>query len=214
MILSHQIESEHTWELCKSRAFWGEIAPHDHVVQIYDDKEIFLQTLVGFVGNGINSGDCVVVIARSENLKALNQLLSAHAIKVDTLISEDKYIPLDADEMLSQFMVNDWPDEALFTKLVYSLIERARVKGRQLKAFGEMVAILWEQGHYGATVHLEHLWNKICAEDPFCLFCAYPKSGFTQDPVESIKAICAVHSRVIAGDANLASHIAYRNVAV
>ena len=214
MILSHQIDAENTWELCKSRAFWGEIAPHDHVVQIYDDKEIFLETLVDFVGNGINAGDCVVVIAKADHLQALHQVLRAHAIKVDALISEDKYIPLDAEEMLDQFMIDGWPDEGLFSKVVYSLIDRARVKNRQLKAFGEMVAILWEQGHYGATVHLEHLWNKICAEDPFCLFCAYPKSGFTQDPVESMRTICAAHTKVIAGDAKLTSHIAYRNVVV
>jgi hypothetical protein len=212
MIIQPKIESENNWELCKTRVFWGEIAPYDHVVQIYEDKEIFMDTLVGFVGNGINSGDCVVVIAKSENLQALNQQLKAHAIRVDTLISEDQYIPLDAEEVLSGFMVNDWPDESLFLRFVYSIIERARAKNRELKAFGEMVAMLWEQGHYGATVHLEHLWNKICAQEPFCLFCAYPKSGFTQDPNESIKKICATHSRVIAGDKRASSQIAYRTV--
>lgn len=212
MILTQEIESDNTWELCKSRVFWGEIAPYDHVVQIYDEKEIFLDTLVGFVGNGINAGDCVAVIAKPEHLEALRQRLSAHAIRVDNLISEDKYIPLDANEMLARFMVNDWPDEALFLKFVYELFERASVKNRELKAFGEMVAILWENEHYAATVHLEHLWNKVCAEQPFLLFCAYPKSGFTQDPYESIKKICATHSRVIAGDAKLSTHIAYRTV--
>src|SRR5688500_4587586 len=116
MIIQTKTDSENSWELCKTRVFWGEIAPYDHVVQIYENKEIFMDTLVGFVGNGINSGDCVVVIAKAENLQALNQQLKAHAIRVDTLISEDQYIPLDAAEVLSQFMVNDWPDQSLFLR--------------------------------------------------------------------------------------------------
>src|SRR5687768_16466646 len=214
MIIPPKTDSENSWALCKTRVFWGAIAPYDHVVPIYANKEIFMDTLVGFVGNGINSGDCVLVVAKAENLQALNQQLKAHAIRVDTLISQDQHILLDAAEVLSQFMVHDWPDQSLCLSLVYSIIERARANNREFKAFGEMVAMLWEQGHYGATVHLEHLWNKICAQEPFGLFCAYPKSGFTQNPNESIKKICATHSRVIAGDKRLNTEIAYRTVAV
>jgi hypothetical protein len=206
------METIDNWELCKTRVFWGEIAPFDHVVQIYEQKQIFLDTLVGFVGSGINSGDCVIVIATTEHLRILDSRLKEHAIHVDTLISEDQYIPLDAEEMLSKFMVNGWPDESLFMEMIYGLFARAKKRNRQVKAFGEMVALLWEQGDYGATVHLEYLWNKICAQDPFCLFCAYPKSGFTQDPVESIKKICSVHSRVIAGDKKYNHEIYYRTI--
>ena len=204
------MDNSNDWQRCQTRVFWGEIAPYDHVVQIYEEKEIFLDTLIGFVGSGINNGDCVIVIARGETLKLLNKQLRAHTIRIDTLIAEDQYVPLDAEETLAKFMVNGWPDEALFMELVSELIARARKKNRQLRAFGEMVAILWEQGLQGATVHLEHLWNKICAIEPFCLFCAYPKSGFTQDPNESIKTICETHSKVIAGDRKQNTEIAYR----
>jgi hypothetical protein len=60
-----------------------------------------------------------------------------------------------------------------------------------------MVALLWAQGHSGATVRLEHLWHSLCQEEAFALFCAYPRTGFTQDATESIKEICETHSRVL-----------------
>jgi hypothetical protein len=40
-------------------------------------------------------------------------------------------------------MVKDWPDEKLFASLVDYLIKRASKMGRRVRAFGEMVALLW-----------------------------------------------------------------------
>jgi ribosomal protein L15 len=62
-----------------------------------------------------------------------------------------------------------------------------------------MVAMLWGQGHNGATVRLEHLWHELCREEAFSLFCAYPRSGFTKDVEASIQEICSAHSKVIVG---------------
>ena len=70
-----------------------------------------------------------------------------------------------------------------------------------MRAFGEMVAVMWGQGLSGATVRLEHLWHQFCAKEAFSLFCAYPRSGFTEDAEVSMKEICATHSQVVAGEA-------------
>jgi hypothetical protein len=80
-----------------------------------------------------------------------------------------------------------------------------------VRAFGEMVAILWQQGHNGATVQLENLWNQLHGKNDFSLFCAYPKIGFTQNAAESIQKICACHSRVISGEAKPSTDIYYRS---
>ena len=42
------------------------------------------------------------------------------------------------------------------------------------------------------------LWHELCEEKQFKLFCAYPRSGFTRDTVESLQEICIAHSRVLA----------------
>lgn len=187
------------WKHSKANIFWGEIAPCDHVVQIYEKDEIFLDALAGFVGGGINSGDCCIVIATDAHLKALENRLLKYGVHTPVLISEKSYIPINAEEMLSRFMVNNWPDENLFINEITELIEKACHGKRKIRAFGEMVAILWAQGHYGATVHLEHLWNRFCEQKSFSLFCAYPKSGFTGDLSDSIMHICGTHSKMISG---------------
>lgn len=201
------------WQHSKADVFWGEIAPCDHVVQIYENDGIFLDALAGFVGGGINSGDCCIVIATDTHLRALENRLTSYGIQIKSLISENRFIPLNAEEILSKFMVNGWPDEDLFNKTVSELIEKGGCQNRRIRAFGEMVAILWAQGHNGATVQLEHLWNKFCEKKSFSLFCAYPKSGFTDDMNTSIMHICGSHSRMISGSDKQLTDVTYRNIA-
>jgi hypothetical protein len=179
-----------------SQVFWGEISPCDHLVQFYDSNNVFLDTLEGFVRGGLNADEAVIVIATPPHLKALTERLAA-GIDVEAARARDQFITLDAEETLNLFMKNGWPDDERFFRLVNGLLKRAKSSGRKVRAFGEMVAVMWARGEHGATVRLEHLWHELCATEGFSLLCAYPKAGFTQDHTASISEICAAHSKVM-----------------
>jgi hypothetical protein len=179
--------------------FWGEISPCEHLVQIYQDEGVFLDSLDGFVAGGILAGDGVVVIATPLHLAALNERLLARNIDIAAAIKNDQYLAMDAEESFSRFIVMGWPDEDFFRAFVVDVLKRAKGDNRRVRAFGEMVALLWARGNTGATVQLEHLWHHLCQELSFSLFCAYPKIGFTRNASASIKEICDTHSRVLSG---------------
>ena len=180
-----------------THVFWGEIAPWEHIAQFYEHDGVLLDSLVGFIGGCLKAGEGAIVIATPEHLRVLEERLAASSVDVATARSQDQYITLEAEEALARFMVKQWPDDKLFSDFVTDLIERARVKGRHVRAFGEMVALLWARGDEAATIRLEYLWHQICESQKFSLFCAYPKTGFTEDPSKSIDQICAAHSRII-----------------
>lgn len=180
-----------------TEVFWGEMPPSEHLVQFYQDDHVFLDTLEGFVSGGLRAGDGVIVIATESHLSNLESRLRARRHDFDGALSSEQYIPLVASDVLDQFMVNRWPDETAFERVVSQLLVRAKGPGRKIRAFGEMVAVLWARGDQGATVRLEYLWHRLCEEHGFSLFCAYPKIGFTGDAAASITELCAVHSRVI-----------------
>jgi|SRR6185503_16765483 hypothetical protein len=180
-----------------SEVFWGEIAPCEHLVQIYADQGAFLDSLEGFVSAGLLAKEGVIVIATRAHLIALEQRLWTRGVDVSSARERDQYIPLDATDSLSRFLVKGWPNEELFDQFVTELLGRASRDGRRVRAFGEMVAVMWARGQSGATIQLEHLWHRFCQTKAFSLFCAYPKSGFTQDADASIREICAAHTRVL-----------------
>jgi hypothetical protein len=203
-------EEMQEWKNANFQDFWAEIAPQDHVVQVYENEKVFLNTLEGFVGSGLLTGDTVIVICRRKNLDKLRIRLERQDMDINSLIAARKYLPLEAKEVLSTFMVNDWPDEKLFFQTLNNMFRKVTESRSRIRAFGEMVSVLWEEGKYAATVHLEHLWNKFCETQQLCLYCAYPKSGFTRDPAESMKHICDTHSKIIAGWDHPSTEINYR----
>jgi len=149
------------------------------------------------VAGGLRGGESVIVLGTDDHVFALNHRLLARGINLESARKRDQYLVINADDFLAKFMVNGWPDEQRFKDAVTEVLGRAGRTGRRVRAFGEMVAILWAKGLSGATVRLEFLWNQLREEIPFPLFCAYPKSGFTQDSEESLKEICAAHTKVV-----------------
>ncbi len=199
------------WEKCTTDVFWGEIAPCNHLVQIYDNDEVVMDMIEGFVVSGFNSEEAVIIIATQNHLDALDARLTEQGFDINALRASNQYISLNAEIALTKFMVYGWPDEAMFMKFVNDTVVRAKgFNDRKVRAYGEMVAILWEQGYSGATVQLEHLWNKFCETENFCLFCASPKSGFTQDLNTSLNHICSTHSKIIAGNISSRSEVFYK----
>lgn len=184
----------------RPEVFWGEIAPCEHAVEIYADEEAFLDSLENFVSEGLNSGESVIVIASAPHRSGLEKRLQQRGTDLEHAQAKDRLISLDAHLTLQKFMSNGWPSDELFAEVVLKVLQRARTGGRRVRAFGEMVAVLWAQGHNGATVRLEHLWNEFMRAHSFSLFCAYPKSGFTDKTLHSLHQICSAHSRVIGID--------------
>jgi hypothetical protein len=180
-----------------SVTFWGELSACEHFVQFYEDDQAFIRTLADFIAGGLQARETAVVIATPRHREELEANLVAMSFDIEAAKAQDQFISLDAKETMDKFLINGWPDDRLFTDVITKIITRANRTGRKVRVFGEMVALMWAQGHCGATVRLEHLWTAKCERESFPLFCAYPKAGFTENASESMARVCAAHSRVL-----------------
>jgi hypothetical protein len=180
--------------------FWGQMADTEHAVQVYRDDNTLLDSLEGFVASGLRSGESVILIATASHLHVVEKRLRGGWVDLDRARWEDRYIAVLAQETLDTFMVGGMPDEALFEKAAKGLIERARGRGRKLRAFGEMVGVLWADGQKDAALRLEHLWTGLQSRERFPLFCGYARAQLRPGSIESdIQSICAAHSRIVPG---------------
>ena len=169
--------------------------PHNHSVELYDDDNVLLESLVEYVSAGFDNQEAVILIATPAHLQALNLALSKMGYDLDVAIKNDAYITLDAAATLEHFMLNNWPVRDLFVNSIVPVLERAASGNRKIRAFGEMVMLLWKRGLHGATVQLEQCWNDLARDNDFTLLCAYHTSAFKHGLQSALQHICKVHSK-------------------
>ena len=173
-------------------------APHDHAVSFYDlDIEVVAE-VAGYVAEGLAQGERVVVIATSGHRDAIDEALLQHgtdAVRARTL---GRYLTLDAAETLARFMVAGWPDPLAFEAVIGQVIDAAGEDDGGVRTFGEMVALLWNEGNVAGALRLEALWNDLARDRKFLLLCAYANDAVQQATLEDVHQVCSLHSQVAA----------------
>lgn len=167
-----------------------------HFVQLYENDGALVDAVRTFIGAGLESGGAAIVIATEAHRNVFEVALTASGLDLAELTHSGRYVSLDAKETLSSFMVDGMPSEDRFREVVGEIVARAGGHG-EVRAFGEMVAVLWAEGNVTAVVALEEMWNRLAETYDFKLFCGYPVDGFDVDTLHSLRAVCNQHSHVI-----------------
>jgi PAS domain S-box-containing protein len=175
-------------------------APHgEHRVQFYEDHAYLCERVAEFACAGLGAGDPVVLIATQDHQRAFREHLSRRSFDVARAISAGDLVLLDAGATLLKFMRGDAPDPALFKKHVGSIVRTARASHaeRPVRAYGEMVDLLWKQGNTRAAIQLEELWNELATVEQFSLLCGYALDNFSSaEHAAGFQHVCNLHSHV------------------
>jgi PAS domain S-box-containing protein len=171
-----------------------------HVVQLYEQDAELYDAVTPFLADGCESGGAAVVVATETHRHGIVARLRARGLDVAALEAKGLYVALDATATLSRFLVDGMPDAARFHAYVQPLVGHAVAKAARgrVRVFGEMVAVLWQEGRPEAALALERLWNDLRRRCPVSLLCAYPVSAFGADVEPSFfRQVCAEHAQVL-----------------
>ena len=157
--------------------------------------------MADFLEPCLRSADPAIVIATAAHRMLIATELTARGINLPRLEAAGDLQMLDADEMLGQFMSGADPDATKFHRIVDDVIDRA-CKGRlpcPVRAYGEMVDILWKRGNPEGAIRLELLWNGVARHAQFSLLCGYAVGNFYKEVGSGPDraAVCAVHNHVM-----------------
>lgn len=173
---------------------------HDHAVQFYRDEASLLRTLSRFVREGLNAAQPVIVIATPEHRAAIATQLVQDGLAPDYFESRGALLLLDARETLATFMDGSIPSPIRFRDSIGSLIDSARKTSDSacIRAYGEMVDLLWKDGNADAAIRLEVLWNSLATTHQFNLLCGYAIGSFYKESGGfDIGDVCQQHARVL-----------------
>jgi hypothetical protein len=170
---------------------------HFHAVKFYDSRESLCRIVAEFLGEGLAGQQPVLVIATPEHRAGIRAELETRHFDVELMQGAGDLLLLDAAETLSTFMVDGMPDDHLFVANMLGAIDKVcgGRKDRTVRAYGEMVDVLWQNGQDVAAIRLEMLWNKLAATRDFALLCGYAMGTFYKD--SGLTEINFQHSHVV-----------------
>ncbi len=164
----------------------GPVYDHHHAVQFYGDDDGLCTTVAGFLGQGFVDGHPAIVIATPEHSAAILAQLRGRMIDVARAQQSGSLIVLDAEKTLELFMSGGEPDATRFEKTLGKMISKM-LAGREdrilIRAYGEMVDLLWKQGRLTAAIEIEKLWNALAQRYGFALLCGYSMSNFDRSTI-------------------------------
>jgi len=174
-----------------------------HAVCFYERDSDLIGRVAAYLTAGEADAGASIVIATEEHRRVFELTLEKAGIDVEKAQKLGTYIALDASVTLSQICVDGRVDGEAFGSVVGGLVRQVARTGRPIRAYGEMVSLLWEAGDVMATIELERLWNDLRREVAFSLLCAYrSESVSTFGEPEAVAEVCGLHSAVLRTPAN------------
>lgn len=171
--------------------------PGAHLVQIYEDKEGLSEAVARYAAEGVRQGEAVVVIATRPHAEAFTRALNHLGVNLADCAARGQFMMLDAEEMLAKFMINGSPDRDRFESVIRDVIEKA-MNGTtypRVRAYGEMVDLLWQAGMLEPALKLEEMWTALMKTSPLTLLCGYGMNLFGSDfNGEAFTRACEAHS--------------------
>ena len=179
-----------------------------HLVQLYGkDDRLLSRNLARYLAEGLRRGDGLLVIATPEHSGSVARLLREDRAYSKAVL-EGRLVFLDAQATLDRFMVDELPDRDLFESVIGEALQgvRQRAGHTGVRAYGEMVGLLWKAGRFSAAVQLEEYWNDLLESSDTSLFCAYPIDVFGEEfRVETVDSVLCAHTHLLPVDDALES---------
>jgi hypothetical protein len=177
---------------------WQATQSRDHFVQFYRTDDYLIECVAAYVARGIWTGESALVVATASHRVALEERLRIKNVDVASNVVSGHFLALDAQEMLSKFMIGGRPNPVAFRAAVGDVLDQLAKTERPLRAFGEMVALLWTDDNREGAIALEQLWNDLARDYAFSLFCAYPSECMgAKEGRPTMEHVCHTHSCVI-----------------
>lgn len=172
-----------------------------HTVQFSSGDGPLVSKVTAYLSAGLKLGDALLVIGTADRNALLARGLEESGHDLESATAQRRLLFADADQTLQRCLVGGEPDWWRFQRTLGALIgELHSESDRTLRAYGEMVGVLWTQGQFAAAARVEQFWNKTLSATSFHLFCSYPIDVLDPDfQPTALDPILSAHTHLVSG---------------
>lgn len=174
-----------------------------HIVQFYQEDDFLARGVSCYLSEGFQKGAAAVVIMTPPHWTRVREKLMNLGVPVGDLELQGRILVLDAQDTLASVLKDGAPDRGLFQTQVAERIRQSKLLtgDAEVRAYGEMVDLLWQEGRLEAAIELERLWNELIRDKRFSLLCAYKVDLWDSRLSErESRGIFHEHSHLIPGE--------------
>jgi anti-sigma regulatory factor (Ser/Thr protein kinase) len=168
----------------------------EHAVDFYRADDELVPRVAAYLKEALAADRVAVVIATEPHFVAMRQELAATGIDVQGAIDGARLIFLDANAAVDRLIVGGRIDREAFDREIGDTMRTACERGGEVRAYGEIVDLLWQAGNTPGAIELERLWNELIAELRFELLCAYhSEAAGAPEHRHALQEVCQLHTR-------------------
>jgi hypothetical protein len=175
---------------------WNELLKHpaagDHIVQVVRDEAFLAEAVAQYAAWGIELGEAVVLVVSAERRAVLGRSLEARGVQPSAALRI-----VDAEALLDCLLREGKPERAAFRDIVGGLVAGLRLEYPAVRAYGEMVDLLFRRGDHAAALDLEQHWNDLAREQGVTVFCAYSLDPLDPGDYSALRSVCQCHTHLI-----------------
>ncbi|HUQ07271.1 MAG TPA: GAF domain-containing protein [Kofleriaceae bacterium] len=174
-----------------------------HAVRFYEDEDSIASIIADFIAEGLAAREGVLVVVTAAHRAQAATLLAQRGVAIDEALVAGSLLLLDADETLARILDGRAPSWERFHVVVNGALDAVAGRDaiRPIRAYGEMVDLMWRAGNSEGAIQLEEMWNSLQRERTFSLLCAYVMDNFYGERA-GLRDVCATHTHAYGhGDA-------------
>jgi anti-sigma regulatory factor (Ser/Thr protein kinase) len=177
----------------------GDLTPHagGHIVEFYDDDFELVVAVTDFILPALRADGVAILVATPAHNRSFEAALRMSGVDTSEARAQGRLIFAGAAETLAQFCTGSQLDPAGFDITIGGLVAAVSQPGRELRIYGEMVGLLWDDGEVAAAMELEAMWNALQQRRAFSLLCGYraDPNGDDELPADLTRVAC-LHTEV------------------
>ena len=170
-----------------------------HVVQFYGHDEELADRVTGYLLGALGRDGVAIVIATPEHRREFETRLGQAGVDLRGRPGQRR-VPgpgrrRDATRVHGRAANSD---RVAFDRVIGGLIRRAAAGGRPVRAYGEMVALLWDDGLVSAAVQLEAMWDELGRSIPVLAVLRLPdRLGDPRRYLDAFAEVCRLHREIV-----------------
>jgi DNA-binding NarL/FixJ family response regulator len=172
---------------------------HRHEAVFYSTNQLFLHDWASMAEHALKIGATFILVAVDQRRNRLESMLEARGVNVARAVRDGRFISFTVDEAISQWMVDEFPDETRFwpavTSLMLAAARASTAEHPRVVACGECAPNLCAQGDAKAAIRLEQLWDQVATTYNLDVFCGYSSDRCRcVDPADVREQLTCIHA--------------------